>query len=152
MPDKQLVDSAARLNPAITQIAIPAPGVTGKPFAAPRMWHAAHANNLRKMMAGAGYEEISYVPAENDGRGSVITFANYAIGASPGDIPDPIQSYINEHLAGRLLESLRFFANAAAGVLDVLDDLFPQIAVVTVPVIFAINKATDLVDAAADQD
>ncbi len=151
MSGKQLVDASARLNPAITQIAIPAPGVTGKPFAAPRLWHAAHANNLRKMMSSAGYEEIKYESAENDGRGAVLSFANYSLEAIPGDIPDPVQAYINEHLAGRLLETLRFFANATAGVLDVLDDIFPQIAVVTVPVIFAIDKAGDLVDA-AEQD
>lgn len=51
---------ALRRHPAIVDIAIPAPGVVGIPFAAPRVWHAAHANNLRRMMAKAGFEELDY--------------------------------------------------------------------------------------------
>lgn len=146
MPEMKLIETETRANPAVTQIAIPSPAVAGKPFAAPRLWHSAHANNLRRMMARAGYEEVKYKEASDDGRGAVIYFANYSVDAVPGVIPEPVQAYLNEHLGNRFLETLQAFVKTTMGVLDVLDDVFPAVAVVTAPAILALDAADDLLD------
>ena len=146
-PTLEPVKAHIRQQPAIVQVAIPSPPAAGKPFADPAVWHAAHANNLRRMFARAGYDEMKYREPENDGRGAVISFGSYAVTAVPGVIPDAIQVYLDEHLSGKFLDVLRFFVNTTKGILDVLDDIFPAVAVVTVPAIVALDKVDDALEA-----
>ena len=144
---KQIQEAVGRLNPAVVQIAIPSPAAAGAPpFTDPRVWHSAHANNLRRLMARAGFDEVKYVEPENDGRGAVLYFASYSVDAVPGLVPEPIQKYLEDHLSSRFLQRLRQFAIGVRHALDKLDDLFPVIGVVTGPIIKAIDVGVDVGD------
>ncbi len=150
--EKKPVSVHTRLHPAVVQVAIPSPPAAGKPFQDPAVWHAAHANNLRRMFARAGYDEMKYREPQNDGRGAVITFGSYVVGAVPGVVPDAIQLYLDKHLSGNFIGALRFFVNTTKGILDVLDDIFPAVAVVTVPAIVALDKVDDALEEIDDKE
>lgn len=146
------VKASARLHPAKVDVAIPSPVVAGSPFQAPRLWHAAHANNLRRMMARMGYEELNYVEAANDGKGAVLTLGSYAADAVPGVIPTEVQAYLDQHLSGRFLETLRAFVRSAKGIIDIIDDIYPPAAVVVTPVVVALEMAEDALDSLEEEE
>lgn len=125
MPETHHPGPLLRAHPARVDIHIPSPAAAGKPFQNAGLWHAAHANNLRRMMAALGYEEIDHHGAKGDGKGANISFVSYDPLATPGLVPEAVQKYLEEHLTGSAFAALRVFAGAAKAILKVVAGVIP---------------------------
>jgi len=86
----------ARKYAAVVEIHVPSPAAAGSPFKRPRFWHSVHRNNLTRMMAKAGWDAARYRLHRN-GEGATLVFHSWDIEASPGEVPEKVQEYIQTH-------------------------------------------------------
>jgi len=119
------LDPAVRLNPAVLEVSVPSPAQAAVPFQRPRLWHTLHRNNLARMLALAGWEEVGY-ELHGGGEGATIVYESLAPDATPGLLPQPVQDYVEEFFGKDCWDLARTFIGTLRKVLPLIGALFPQ--------------------------
>ena len=114
-----------RVHPAALEVHVPSPAAAAKPFEGPRIWHTAHRNNLARMLDAAGWAEVAY-ELHGGGEGATILYESLDPAAVPGKLPEPVQTYLEEHFGSDCFDLFRLLMGAVKLALPLISTLFPK--------------------------